>query len=401
MKILMLTPYLPYPDSSGGQIRTQNLLKHLRSKHDITLFSLIKHPEEEKYISILEDKFCKKVKVFYRPEKPWMLSNILRTGFSLRPFLVVRNFSNTAKKAIEEELKNNNYDLIHVETFYAMPHIPKTNVPVVLVDQTIEFKVYEHYVKHTANAFWRPLMSLDVLKLKYWEKFYWRQANKVIAVSEADKQEMLRFAPNLNVEIVPNGANLDFFKQKTSWDDKSPKLLFVSNFNWLQNTEAANLLIDKIFPLVKKQIPTAQVLIVGQHHPDDLMAKASKSVIMHKLTEKDADGISKAYNVATVFVSPIRGPGGTRLKNLGAMASGLPIVSTTVGVDGLGVVDGKQVIIRDTPESMAQAIVMLLKSPTIAKKLATEARRFVEENYDYKVIAGKLDRIYREVAKNK
>ncbi len=398
MKILMLTPYLPYPDSSGGQIRTQNLLKHLRSKHDITLFSLIKHRQEEKYVPILEKNFCKKVRVFYRPEKPWMLRNILRTGFSLHPFLVVRNFSKSAKRAIEEELRNNNYDLIHVETFYAMPHIPPTLVPVVLVDQTIEFKVYEHYVRHTANPLIRPLMTLDVLKLKYWEKFYWCQANKVIAVSQADRLEMLKFEPDLDVDIVPNGANLDFFKKKTTWSDKTPKLLFVSNFNWLQNTEAANILIDEIFPIVQKEVPTAKVLIVGQHHPDSLMAKASSSVIMRKLTEKDTDGISRAYHEATVFVSPIKGPGGTRLKNLGAMASQLPIVSTSVGVDGLGVKDGQQVIIKDTPQEMAQAIIKLLKSPQKAKVLAWKARRFVEDNFDYKVIAQKLDKIYREVA---
>lgn len=89
----MLTPYLPYPDSSGGQIRTQNLLKHLRKDHDITLFSLIKYPKEEQYVPVLENDFCKKVHVFYRPQKPWMLSNILRTGFSLYPFLVIRNYS--------------------------------------------------------------------------------------------------------------------------------------------------------------------------------------------------------------------------------------------------------------------------------------------------------------------
>ena len=99
----MFTPYLPYPDSSGGQIRTQNLLKHLRKKHDITLFSLIKYKKEEEYIPILEKNFCKKVRVFYRSEKPWMIQNILRTGFSLSPFLVVRNFSSEAKKAVEEE----------------------------------------------------------------------------------------------------------------------------------------------------------------------------------------------------------------------------------------------------------------------------------------------------------
>lgn len=401
MKILMLTPYLPYPDSSGGQIRTQNLLKHLRREHDITLFSLIKDPSEKKYIPILEKDFCKKVYVFQRSQKPFTIKNILKTGFSGQPFLVVRNLSSEAEKAIQTELEQNRYDLIHVETFYAMPHIPKTQIPVVLVDQTIEYKVYQHYVQHTAPLFLRPLFNIDVLKLKYWERFYWRQADRVIAVSKADKEEMLKVEPNLNVDIVPNGVNLELFnKRKTTWQSKNPKLLFVSNFNWLQNTEAAQILIQEVLPKVQKSIPTAQVLIVGQHPPATLKKLASKSVIIKEVAEDDVTSIKEAYFEADVFVTPLRGPGGTRLKNLAAMASCLPIVSSSVGMSGLGIVNGNHAIIEDDTERMATAIIDLLKNPKKAEKIAKAASAFVKENYDYKAIANKLSQIYQSVKKN-
>ena len=88
MKILMLTPYLPYPPSSGGQVRSYNLIKNLAENHEITLFSLIKDEAEKKYIKELE-KFCKKIQVFKRSEKPWTLRNILRTGFGFYPFFKV------------------------------------------------------------------------------------------------------------------------------------------------------------------------------------------------------------------------------------------------------------------------------------------------------------------------
>ncbi|HJY98778.1 MAG TPA: hypothetical protein VJ227_03620, partial [Patescibacteria group bacterium] len=92
MKILMLTPYLPFPLMSGGQTRSYNLIKNLSKKHEITLFSLIKDDRERENIKELE-KFCKKVKVFNRPAKPWTLSNIVRTGLSSYPFLVIRNLA--------------------------------------------------------------------------------------------------------------------------------------------------------------------------------------------------------------------------------------------------------------------------------------------------------------------
>lgn len=399
MKILMHTPYLPYPDSSGGQIRTQNLLKYLKKDHQITLFSLIKSDEEKKYIKYLEKDFCHKVRVFKRPSKPWMLSNILKTGFSSLPFLVVRNFSQSAKKAIQKELETENYDLIHVETFYAMPHIPKTHIPIVLVDQTIEYQVYQHYTNNEAKAFLRPLLNIDVLKLKYWERFYWRKADKVIAVSAKDKKEMLKLEPDLKVDIVPNGVNLDLFKQKTNWQSKDPKILFVGNFNWMQNTEAAFRLIKKVLPLVQKKIKNAHAVIVGQHHPKQLKDLQSKHVEIVDLKEDDFLSIVNAYGQASVFASPIKGPGGTRLKLLAAMASKLPVVSSSVGVSGLNIQDGVHVKIKNSPQTMAKAIINLLNNPKEARQQAETAYQFVRKNYDYKNIAAKLSKIYNSTKK--
>ncbi len=395
----MFTPYLPYPDSSGGQIRTQNLLKHLKKKHDITLFSLIKYKKEEQYIPILEKDFCKKVRVFYRPEKPWMISNILRTGFSVNPFLVVRNFSLEAKQAVEAELLTGNYDLIHAETFYAMPHIPKTTLPVVLVDQTIEYKVYDHYVRHTAPAIFRSLFSLDVAKLKYWERYYWRQASKVVAVSDDDRNEMLAVEPQLDVDIVPNGVNLELFKKNENWANKPPVILISNNFTWLQNIEAANILLNEIFPLVKKEVKDAKVLVVGQHIPADIVNRGSRDIEVRSLAEDDVAGIAQAYSQATIFASPVRGPGGTRLKNLAAMASQLPMVTTTVGASGLHVTPGVHVLVADDPVSFSQQLIKIIKDPKLGEKLAKNSRRHVEQNFDYAVIAEKLSKIYLSLGK--
>src|SRR5260221_14330441 len=117
MRILMLTPYLPYPTNSGGQIRSNNLLKHLSKKHQITLCALIKNPTDEKYKEKLAG-YCENVYIFRRPQKLWTFSNILKTGFSLFPFLVMRNFSPQEKKALPKIIKEGNFDLIHAETFY-------------------------------------------------------------------------------------------------------------------------------------------------------------------------------------------------------------------------------------------------------------------------------------------
>src|SRR5258706_8551117 len=142
MKILMLVPFLPNTQTSGGQTRWYNIVKFRSQEHEITLFSLIKNESERQFIPELE-KYCKKVRVFTRPKSPWTLRNLFLTIFGFYPLLVIRNWSPKERKAVKEELESEKYDLIHAETFYVMPHIPKTNVPSIMVEQTIEFQVYK------------------------------------------------------------------------------------------------------------------------------------------------------------------------------------------------------------------------------------------------------------------
>src|SRR5581483_3558622 len=260
MNILMLTPYLPYPPNSGGQIRSYNLIKQLSKKHSITLCSLVKFEEDKKYINKLKP-YCKEIYVFKRAEKPFTLKNILKTGFSTYPFVVIRNFSSEENSNLPLIIQKENFDLIHAETFYVSPHIPESlSLPIVLVDQTIEFQVYEHYVKNFKIPILRPLLYLDVLKLKHWEIFYWKKAAKVIAVSKRDADIMQQVLPKLNVEIVPNGVGEDLIENVPLHFNKN--IVFMGNYSWLQNIEAANYLAKEVFPLIKNKIKEAKLSIV-------------------------------------------------------------------------------------------------------------------------------------------
>ena len=163
MKILMLTPYLPYPLVSGGQIRTYNLLKALSTKHEITLFALIKEDSEREHLAELK-KYCSKIILFKRTRHPFVLRNILLAGFTAYPFVVTRNLPLGMATAIEKELSTAAYDLIHAETFYMMPNIPDTKIPIILAEQTIEYLGYQDYMKK-ANPLLRPILAIDVAKI--------------------------------------------------------------------------------------------------------------------------------------------------------------------------------------------------------------------------------------------
>ncbi|MBU2543523.1 glycosyltransferase family 4 protein [Patescibacteria group bacterium] len=393
MKILMLTPYLPYPLLSGGQIRTYNLLKKLADKHEITLFALIKEESERQYISELE-KYCAKVKVFKRSQKPFTLRNIFKTLFSSYPFLVIRNHVPETIEAVETELALQNYDLIHAETFYMMPHLPITDIPMILVEQTIEYLGYESYAKK-APLILRPLLQIDISKIKHWEKYFWKSANKLIVMSQADKDFIAQEIGNKNkIEVVSNGVDAEWFNKKRRKLSTKLTVLSVGTFNWLPNVEAVKFLVNKVWPLITQQVEKAQLWIVGNAPTQEVLNyhRHDQSI---KVTGNIPD-IRDAFKGAHVLAAPVLSGKGTRYKILEAMVSGTPVVATSIAVEGLGVQDGKHVLLADSAAAMADKISQLLKNPTMRRKLARRAKRFVTRQYDWKYISTKLDQVYQE-----
>ncbi|KKQ97359.1 MAG: putative glycosyltransferase [Candidatus Woesebacteria bacterium GW2011_GWB1_39_12] len=398
MKILMLVPYLPTITMSGGQTRWYNIIKYLAKKHDITLFSLIKDESERQFIPELK-KYCKKVEVFYRPKKPWTVRNILLSVFGPFPLLVVRNSSLEERRAIKKELLKEKYDLIHAETFYVMPHLGKTNVPTILVEQTIWHDVYKHHVVNEIPFFLRPFFMQDVLKVKFWEKYYWSKADRLFAVSEEDRDAMLALVPKKEVGIIPNGVDCHFFTEKRREKRLPPRILYgVTNFEWLQNQEATKILIEEVWPRIKKVNPNAKVWIVGRKMPYWLKNLSKNEDI--EVTENIPDA-RDAYRRASVMVAPIKGAGGTRLKILEAMAAGLPVISTSVGVAGLKLTDKVNVLIADTPEEIAERTIMLLKDERLSEIIGEAGRKHVQKNFDWESIVKLHDPVYRELAKRK
>ncbi|MDD5481864.1 MAG: glycosyltransferase family 4 protein, partial [Candidatus Shapirobacteria bacterium] len=269
MKILMVTPYLPYPLHSGGQTRSYNLIKHLSQKHQITLFSFIRTPEENRYIKNLSP-YCKKIKTFIRG-KTWDVKKVLFAILTPYPFLIANYYSRQLKQAIGKELAENKYDLVHIECFYLMPNVPKTKTPKILVDQTIEYEVYRHYTK-TLPWYFAPLKILyyfDVLKIFFWEKRFWQTADQTCAVSEDDQKLMKKHCPKTKLEVVKNGVSVEQFIKRKHRKTSRPTILFgVANFKWMQNREGVDILLRDVWPKIKEKVPKAKLWIIGRHAPE-------------------------------------------------------------------------------------------------------------------------------------
>jgi glycosyltransferase involved in cell wall biosynthesis len=355
---------------------------------------LYKNPEEKIYLEKLRP-FCHAVYFCQRSPHPWTIRNIFSSIFSLKPFLIVRNYSQEAESILNQLLEHKKFDIIHAETFYIMPHLPKTNVPIFLLEQTIEYQVYQHFV-NSLPFFIKPLFSLDILKLKIWEKNYWRKAYMVGTVSETDKEIINGLEKEIKPVIIPNGAGedmiADFIKPKSL---KKPTVLFQGNFFWLQNTEAANYLINKIIPLAKKTIPKVKFVIAGQNADKKIGKIKRENLEIIDIAPDQNDKVKIIYESADLFIAPIFGPGGTRLKILAAMAAGIPVISTKTGVTGLDIKNNNNVIIADSPNDFINSIETIIKNKILYEKIRKNAYELIKYKYNWKIIAGNLEAIYK------
>lgn len=394
--ILMITPYLPYHSQAGGQTRSYYLLKHLAGKNNITLICFTR---DKTGLSELK-KICKKV-ILIKRGRTWDIKKVLFTAFSPYPFLVTNYLSPELKTAIQTELAKGIYQLIHTECFYLMPNIPFTSIPIILVDQTIEYAVYQHFVESIKGfkSLIKPFLWLDVFKLKYWETYYWKKTHTVAAVSEDDKRLMSKMANRSDIKLVPNGVAERYFKPKKNiHKTEHPSILFgISNMKWMQNSEGAKLLLQDFWPAIVAAIPKAKLYIIGRYAPQAFSKYSSSHIIV---SEADIDGGDKDpqyyYQTSWLLLAPIKSGGGSRTKFFEAMASKLPIVTTKQGMEGINIKNNVHAII--CPYSrLATSAIHLLQNQKHRDYIGQNASYLVKKDYSWAKSSTKLNNIYKQL----
>ncbi len=387
MNILVLTKNLPYPLDTGGSIRSYYLLKHLSERHNIFLISIARSEKEFAWKYKLEE-FCKKVELVLL-ERTFAAKafDFARSFLNPLPYTVLANTNPKISKLAEEMIANYGIDLIQIEELYlgANIDVAERKLPLVLDAPNIEALILQRMAEIEKSFLKRLFFRLQARKMEGFERYAASSADAVFAVSASE----VDYFSGLNAHsfFVPNGIEA----LRAAPRGKGSSVLFTGTLSYPPNEDALHFFLSEIWPRLENAGLTLE--IVGRKPSPRLLSAASEKVVFHT----EVDDIAPYFKQAKVMVVPLRAGAGTRFKILQAFAEGIPVVSTAIGVEGIGACDGKHLLVRDEPDAFADAVINLWQNEELASSLAANAAQFVEEHYSWDKIITTCHEVYESL----
>lgn len=391
-RILFLTYDFPYPFNSGGKIRAFNLLQYAGKGFDIHLFSFTRGEISERQQKKLHDIGIEHMHFYPRPAANRTAK--MRSIFSRRSSIFKSlYFSPMIERQILDIIQQNDIDILHAESFYTSffinDRIKQTGVKTVFGTENIEYQIYDDYVHNSAHPALRRVYRREVGKIKNEEIAALANADSVIAVTPDDARIFDSYSEKPS-RIIENGIDLKFFSYLPKKKTQKFTLLFVGNFKYFPNIEAAKLLYEHIYKKLPKE--KFELVIVGKN-VEKLSIPMERGI---KLIDYVED-IRDVYKSADVLVSPVTMGGGTSFKTLEAMATGVPIIAHEVRLKPLGAVNGKHYLAANTPAEFIEKISFIKDNPKKAEVMTSQARKFVEKNYGWDIIGKKLADVWKKL----
>jgi polysaccharide biosynthesis protein PslH len=406
MKILFLTGHLPYPPLSGGRRREFELISRLSKNFEIHLCSITKSWETDNIFTNELLSYCESVKLF----KANPTTNNQR--YEKYPTQMKKHTSEEARSYISSLTKCQSFDIVHVEGYYLLQHAPtKFEFPVILVEHNIEYLLALQHFRIAKTQEEKYFFWSEYVKTLKWEQFMWKQATLCVALTHDDKATMDRLQLDLDVRLIPNGSDHQKkitisergLSSLTNTNNLTPvissnchSILFVGNFAYEPNVDAAIFFSHRIFPLILRDVPNAKLFLVGNAPPEEIWSLASNRQI--EVTGPVASLIP-FYDNADVVICPLRIGGGIKVKVLEALALGKAVVSTSVGAQGIDLSTCRPVIVADEEEEFAKNVIRLLLDPKQRHIQEQEALAYARNLPSWDDISEAFSKCYKELAR--
>jgi len=389
----MLAPYIPWPLDGGPPIRIYYVLRELaRLGNEVVL--LAGHDGPPLPASHPLGGLCREIVTYQPPASAGRAAPILSALRSLAsplPYVAAKFGGREIRESIQRVAAKHEFDLIWANfafMAYAIPPELPRRMPVVLDEHESEGLLWRQYLRHGSLAK-RAFALINLIKLPAFQKRIMSQVAAVLGNSEREASFTRRYAPpSVEVWAVPNGVDRDFFTPTKTDGKKRNAIVLCSGLAVYRNRAAALWFARRMFPRIRREVRDAEFWIVGSH-PNREILRLAETPDVH--VTGAVEDVRPYYAMAKVAVAPYRYGEGTKIKVVEAMASGTPMVSTSIGCQGLEVIDGQHLLIAETETDFSRRVVELLRDCQRAQALAAAARALVEEKYSWGNIIGALE----------
>jgi glycosyltransferase involved in cell wall biosynthesis len=393
MKILHLSPYCPVPPNFGGALRIYHLLKGISRNNEVTFVTFGRENERK----LLTENFGSKVRAFHLVDPPW--SWFHRRIAQLYAFCTPGSFfslfskSRDMQQKIDEILATEDFDIVQME-FPIMGNFDlKTDAIKILDEHNIEYDNLCRMWKYQQNSVRRVHYYKEYKKSFREEIEVCKNMHAIFVVSERDRKILDKNVPGVSKFLIPNGVDTFYFVPST--EEPEPfSMVFTGMMGYFPNYDGMLYFLDEIFPLILKRIPQAKIYIVGNSPPKRLQDRSSDNVIVTGYV----DDVRPYVWRSGLYVVPLRMGGGTRLKVLEALSMKKPVITTSIGCEGINVTDGESVLVEDDPENFALRAVELLNDRALRSVLSSRGYELIRSVYDWEIITAQMDESYKVIA---
>ena len=396
MKILFLSPTVPFPLTDGGRIRVFNLLKQIAAKSDVTLLVLETQPTDADGVAELQQFGIQVHLIPNAPTLPRVSFGTLANAFlKQQPITVARYALPAYRQKFRELVATEDFDLVHYEMFHTAQFRTETELPSVLSQQNVDSAIWRRLCGETTHPFYKFAYWTQQLAFQRYERVLSPKFDAVTCTSDIDAAVFQRHCAADTIEVIPNGVDVTHY-QPDFTSEAPAHLIYIGSMDWYPNEDAVAFFADEVLPGIQDKVPDVQFSIVGGNPSARVQKLAEREgvVVTGRVPE-----IKPYFAEATVFVVPLRIGSGTRLKILEALAMGKAIVSTTVGAEGLDLKDGEEIFIADEPAIFADAVTRLLTDASLRRRIGENGRARVEKDYDWRSIGAKLYTLYESLIK--
>ncbi len=387
---MVLDEEFPFPLNTGKKIRNFHLFSRLADKHEVCYLAYGQTDSDSfRYCAEAGMRTVAVEPQVQEKSGPAFYLKLAGNLFSSLPYVVTSHRSELFRRAFQTELTARPPDVVIASwTPYAVYLDAVQKVKTVITSHNIETGIWERYYENAAPGPKKWYIGTQVGKMRSFETAAFASADAVTAVSEGDADIIRGLTSRVEVTVIDNGVDLEFFTPEGPDQTVPDRLVFTGSMDWRPNQDAAEYFVNEIFPLLRKKRPHLEAVFVGREPPRHISLLGETDGITITGT---VDDIRPYMREASVYIVPLRVGGGSRLKILEAFAMKKPVVSTHVGAEGLEVTADENILLADRPADFASAVEKLLDNRPLAEELGEAGRKLVIGRYGWDQLAARMD----------